>query len=119
MVDGEDDEALAWIALATALAGLRAELRRRRLAPVVPLGVVGAMAALEGVLLNLGHGPVDGVARVGVAELLADARSALTLLIDNDEVWELPIDQVLLLARTGSVLSQVEGVLLPGAGVAR
>jgi len=118
MVDGEDDEALAWIALATALAGLRAELRRRQLDPVVPLAVVGAIGALEAVLLNLGQGPVIGVPRVGAAELLADARSALTLLIDNDEAWELPIDRLLILARTAPVLSQVERVLLPGAGSA-
>ena len=95
MLDGDDDEALAWIALATALSGLRAELRRRQLDPVVPLAVVGAMGALEAVLLNLGQGPAIGVPRVGAAELLADARSALTLLIDNDEAWELPIDRLL------------------------
>lgn len=116
MVGGEDDEALAWIALATALAGLRAELRRRRLDPVVPLAVVGAVDALDAVLLNLGQAPVLGVPRVGAAELLADARSALTLLTGNDEAWELPIDQLLLLARAAPVLSHVESVLLPGVG---
>jgi hypothetical protein len=114
MVDGENGEGLAWIALATALAGLRTELQRARLDPVVPLAVVAAMGALDAVLLNLGHGPVVGVPRVGSAELLADARSALTLLIDN-VAWELPIDRVLLLARAAPVLSQVEGVLIPGA----
>lgn len=77
------------------------------------------MDTLEAVLLNLGQGPVVGVPRVGAAELLEDARSALTLPIDNDEAWELPIDEVLLLARTGSVLSEVEGVLLAGASGAR
>lgn len=116
MVDGEDAEALAWIALETVLVGLRAELRRHRLDPVVSLGVVSAMDALNATLLNLGEGTVDReVPRVGAAELMADARSALTLLIDNDEAWELPIDRLLLLARAAPVLSQVEGVLMPGS----
>ena len=42
MVDGEDAEALAWIALATALVGLRAELRRAG-STLSSAGVVGAM----------------------------------------------------------------------------